>query len=130
MAINFKTIEAGGTSTDLDVSVEGLDLILSMSYYRSGIHQLRREGEDTREIIAFDPSYGGDVRVSIYLEEDPDSDQGQFVIDIWNIGMEEPYLPEKIIMYVGEFMIPKAGITSLEDVEITALKVLGGGING
>lgn len=137
MAINYRTIQAGGTSTDLNVSVEGLDLFLEMNYYTSGIHQLRRSGEAVLEFVTLESTHGVDAKVTIYLEDAPETieveagvfvtrNEGQFVVDICRLGIDQPYQPENLIMYVGEFTIPKTGIGSLDEVEISIIKVVGG----
>ncbi|MCY9737459.1 hypothetical protein M5X17_27540 [Paenibacillus alvei] len=141
MTIKYNTIQAGGTSTDLHVSVEGMNLILDMSYYKSGIHQFKREGDMIREEIEFDNDHIIDAKITVYLVDAPETvelpngvkvtkNEGMFLVDVCRIGVDKPYAPDNLVMYVADFTIPKIGINTLDDVEINAIKVVGGGING
>lgn len=132
MSINYKEIQAGGTSTDVLLKVDGMDLILEMSSYVSGVHRINRDGELASEVVTL-PTLDQDATVSIYLVSDPETveveevtvtkDSGMFVVDVCRQGLDTPYDAKNLIMFISSFVLPK-GTTSLEDIEISSIRVV------
>jgi hypothetical protein len=126
MSVKYNIIQAGGTSTDINLSVEGMSLVLEMSFYKSGLHNITRIEDMKKEVIELIADANTDTKVSVYLLEDPDSNEGEFIVATCRNGLDAPYeVPNhKLIAFISEFIIPP-NTTDLENCNITAIKVVG-----
>lgn len=84
MAITYREVEAGGTRTDASLTVSNMDLLLNLTYYESGLHQIHRPAQDPEYItLSADTDY--DTQVTVYLLDDPEyGDQDRTVqVAVW-----------------------------------------------
>lgn len=156
MPVTYKEIQGNDTQTDLNVTVDGMSLILEMTYYKSGVHDIKRQGAMKKETIPLVADTINPKTVRVYLLDDPiyvpdkepytfsewrtdangkpflfteiryrdiarlDKNEGKFVVTTHREGIDAPYVPpkDKLVMFVGEFIIP-AGLTeTTETVQV------------
>lgn len=98
--IKYIDIQGNDTSADLKVSVDGINLVLEMTYYKSGLHNIQRQGDMVREVVTLTSDPHLPKKVTVYLLDDPVYElvQEPYTFTEWRMDENnEPYLAEETL---------------------------------